>query len=90
MKVLYSDVFRNERAEKELGIEYADLKRVLKESDFVSVHVPLMPSTRHFIGEAELNLMKRSAILVNTSRGPVVDELALYKALKDGQMVATA
>jgi len=83
MKVLYSDVFRNERAEKELGIEYADLKRVLKESDFVSVHVPLMPSTRHFVGEAELNLMKRSAILVNTSRGPVVDELALYKALNE-------
>ncbi|OGD46171.1 D-glycerate dehydrogenase [Candidatus Bathyarchaeota archaeon RBG_16_48_13] len=83
MKVLYSDVFRNEKAEKELGIEYADLKRVLKESDFVSVHVPLMPSTHHFIGERELNQMKRSAIIVNTSRGPVVDEMALYRALNE-------
>ncbi len=84
MKILYYDVARNEAAEKELGAEYVDLETLLKESDFVSIHVPLLPSTRHLINEERLKLMKKTACLINTSRGPVVDEKALYKALKEG------
>jgi phosphoglycerate dehydrogenase-like enzyme len=60
------------------------MESVLKEADFVSIHVPLSEKTRNFIGERQLAMMKKSAILVNTSRGPVVDEQALYDALKRG------
>lgn len=84
MKILYYDVVRNEKAEKELGAKYVDLETLLKESDFVTLHVPLLPSTRHLINEERLKLMKKTACLINTSRGPVVDEKALYKALKEG------
>jgi len=83
MKVLYYDVIRNQQAERELGVQYVDMDTLLKESDFVSVHVPLMPSTHHLINEENLRKMKRTAVLVNTSRGPVVDEKALYRALKE-------
>ncbi len=84
MKVLYYDVKRNEEAEKELGLQYADLDTVLKEADFISVHVPLLPATKHLIGKEQLEKMKKSAYLVNTARGPVVDEKALVEALKNG------
>ncbi|MCS7120410.1 MAG: glyoxylate reductase [Nitrososphaerota archaeon] len=84
MKILYYDVVRNEQAEKEIGAEFTDLETLLKMSDFVSVHVPLMPQTYHLINEKTLKLMKKTACLINTSRGPVVDEKALYKALKEG------
>jgi len=84
MKILYSDVVRNEQAEREVGANYVDLETLLKESDFVTVHVPLLPSTHHLINEERLRLMKKTACLINTSRGPVVDEKALYKALKEG------
>ncbi len=84
MKILYYDIYRNERAEKELGAQYVDLETLLKESDFVTIHVPLTPSTYHLIDEDKLKLMKRTACLINTSRGPVVDEKALYRALKEG------
>lgn len=84
MRILYYDVYRNDVAEKELGAQYVDLETLLKESDFVSIHVPLTPATRHLISEEKLRLMKRTACLINTSRGPVVDEKALYKALKEG------
>ena len=84
MKILYYDVVRNEKAEKELEAKYVDLETLLKESDFVTLHVPLLPSTRHLINEERLKLMKKTACLINTSRGPVVDEKALYKALKEG------
>jgi len=83
MKVLYNDISRNERLEKELDIKFVDMDQLLKESDFISLHVPLMPSTRHLINEKAISKMKKSAILVNTSRGPVVDEQALYEALKE-------
>ena len=84
MKILYYDVYRNEWAEKELGAQYVDLETLLKESDFVTLHVPLTKSTYHLINEDKLKLMKKTACLINTSRGPVVDEKALYKALKEG------
>ena len=84
MRIIYYDVFRNEQVEKELGIEYVPLDKLLKESDFVTVHVPLTPETHHLINEERLRTMKKTACLVNTSRGPVVDEKALCKALKEG------
>jgi lactate dehydrogenase-like 2-hydroxyacid dehydrogenase len=83
MRVIYHDTRRApEAVEKELGLELVSAEQLLKESDFVSLHVPLMPETRHMIGAHELLLMKPTAILVNTSRGPVVDEPALAEALE--------
>ncbi len=84
MKVLYHSRTRKRELEKEYGFKYASFKRVLAESDFLSIHVPLTPETNRFIGEKQLKMMKKSAILVNLSRGPVVDTDALYKALKKG------
>lgn len=84
-KVIYYDVKRNEAFEKEFNAEFrANVEDVLKEADFVSVHVPLLDSTRHLINAERLRMMKRSAFLINTSRGPVVDEAALVDALKNG------
>jgi len=84
MKVLYYDVVRRTDLERELGVEYAPMEKILRESDFISIHVPLTPQTRKLIGERELKLMKKTAILVNTSRGMVVDQRTLTKALKEG------
>lgn len=83
MKVLYTDVRRNYEIEQEVGAVKVDMDTLLKESDFVSLHVPLMPETRHLIGRRSLAMMKPTAYLINTSRGPVVDELALVEALKN-------
>jgi lactate dehydrogenase-like 2-hydroxyacid dehydrogenase len=85
MRVLYHDALRApERLERELEATFVSKEDLLRESDFISLHVPLLESTRHMIAEPELQLMKRTAILVNTARGPVVDEAALAKALKQG------
>jgi len=84
MKRLYYDVIRHPDLEKELGAEYVDFETLLKQSDFVTLHVPLLPETYHLMGEKQLKLMKKTACLINTSRGSVVDEKALYKALKEG------
>jgi len=86
MRILYYDEKRSPELESELGVKFADVDAVFRESDFVTVHVPLTEKTRNFVGEKQLNLMKKTAILVNTSRGPVVDEKALYKALKMGKI----
>lgn len=83
MKVLYYDVNRNEDFEKEFGAIYVSLDDLLKQSDFVSVHVPLLPATQHLINVEKLKLMKPTAYLINTSRGPIIDEAALAKALAD-------
>ena len=83
MKVLYHDAKINKKLQKELGAEKVELVNLLKESDFVSLHVPLTSKTRHLIGEKELKIMKKTSILINTSRGPVVDEKTLVKALKN-------
>ncbi|MBI2099889.1 MAG: D-glycerate dehydrogenase [Candidatus Vogelbacteria bacterium] len=85
MKVLYYDVARNENFEKESGATFSvNVDDVLRQADFISIHVPLLPTTKHLINKERLALMKKSAILVNTSRGPVVDEAALVEALKNG------
>ncbi|MBA2781877.1 MAG: D-glycerate dehydrogenase, partial [Rubrobacteraceae bacterium] len=81
MEVLYHDQYRNESAENETGAQYLELDELLETADFISVHTPLTPETRHLIGQGELDLMQPTAILVNSSRGPVVDEAALADAL---------
>jgi len=83
MRVLYHSRSRLEAAEeRDLGVEYAEKDELLATADFVSLHVPLSAETRHLIGRRELDLMKPTAYLINTSRGPVVDEAALVEALK--------
>jgi len=82
MKLVYADSRTNADLEKEFGAEQLDLEKLLEVSDFVSLHVPLLPSTRHLISTAEFAMMKKTAFLVNTARGPVVDEKALLRALK--------
>ncbi len=89
MNIVYYDVIRNEEREKEYGATYcSDVKELLAQSDFVSIHVNLTPETRHLINAETLSGMKSTAVLVNTSRGPVVDQTALYHALKDGTIGA--
>ncbi|MDP3052968.1 MAG: D-glycerate dehydrogenase [bacterium] len=83
MNIIYFDAKRNEELEKIYHIEYADLETLLKISDVVSVHVPLLPATRHLIDAQKLAMMKPSAYLINTSRGPIIDEIALEEALKN-------
>lgn len=90
MPVLYNDVYRREDLETELGYRYVDQDTLLAEADFVTLHTVLNDKTYHLIGEAELAKMKPSAILVNASRGPVVDPKALYDALKNGVIGAAA
>ncbi len=84
LKVLYVDSFTNETLENELDAKKVELPILLKESDFISLHVSLNDSTHHLIDEQTLKKMKKNAILINTSRGPVVDEKALIKALTKG------
>ena len=84
MKIIYYDVKRDEQFEKEYGAEFkATPEELLKEADFVSIHVPLLDSTKHLINAERLSMMKPTAYLVNTSRGPVIDEKALVEALKN-------
>jgi len=84
MRILYTDARRNEDAERELGATFVSLDQLLRESDVVTLHVPLLPETRHLIDAAALRKMKRTAILINSSRGPVVDEKVLAEALREG------
>lgn len=87
MRVIYTDIQRaDEAAEREFGVMYVDKRTLLRESDFVSLHVPLLPETTHYLSQAEFALMKKTAILVNASRGPVVDEKALVGALREGKI----
>jgi glyoxylate reductase len=91
MEVLYYDLQRRSEAERQLGVEYvSELPALLSRSDFISLHLPLSPQTYHLIGAAEFNAMKPTAVLINTSRGPVVDQKALYQALKSRQIFAAA
>lgn len=90
MRILYHNRNRNPQAEQDLGATYATLDALLEESDFVTLNCPLTPETTGLIGKREFELMKRSAMLVNMARGPVVDTAALYAALTTGQIAAAA
>lgn len=84
MKIIYNDVVHNENLEKEIAAGFKRVEEILQQADVVSLHVPLLPETRHLINAERLALMKKTAFLINTSRGPVVDENALVDALKRG------
>jgi glyoxylate reductase len=86
MKVIAYDPPIKEIIQRMKGVQYRELDDLLRESDFVTLHTPLTRETHHLIGERELGLMKPTAILINTSRGPVVDEKALVSALKKGKI----
>jgi glyoxylate reductase len=90
LKVVYFDLQRNKEFEKKYKAEYVSFDTLLKTSDFVSLHVPLVKSTYHLIGPKELKKMKKTAYLINTSRGPVVEEIALNKALIKGDIAGAA
>jgi len=90
MKVMYYDAKRNEELEKKYNLHYVDLETLLKESDFVSVHVPMKPETKHLINAERLKMMKKTAYLINTARGPIIDEAALVEALKSGEIKGAA
>ena len=89
MRVQYHDAFRVPvEVEQELNLQFVAFEELFQTSDFVSVHVPLLPETRKLVGAAQFKLMKKTAVFVNTSRGPVVDEAALAGALEEGQIAA--
>lgn len=89
MNIIYYDIARlTEHEEDAIGVRFRLLKELLRESDLISLHTPLNDTTRHLIGAEELSLMKESAILVNTARGPVINEAALYDALTEGKILA--
>ena len=90
MNVIYCDLIRRQEDEARYSMRYVDLDTLLREADFVTLHTNLTDATYHLIGEEALAKMKPTAVLVNTSRGPVVDPKALYRALKDGQITAAA
>lgn len=90
MRVLCYDVFRDERWAMANGVSYTELEDLLRESDFVTIHVPLLSSTQGLIGARELACMRESAFLINTSRGGIVDEQALYETLSRGQIAGAA
>jgi glyoxylate reductase len=86
MRILFYDVVPRPEIERELGAKKVDLDTLFRESDFVSIHVPLMKETYHLVNADRLKLMKKTAYLINNSRGPVVDEKALYETLKEGRI----
>jgi glyoxylate reductase len=90
MRLLYCDPHRYPMAEQKYGAQYVDLNTLLRESDFVSLHTVLSEETYHLMNEDRLRLMKPSAILINTARGPVVDPAALYRALTNGTIAYAA
>lgn len=88
MNILYTANSKKHDFEKRTGAKFVDLHTLLKESDFVSIHTPLTPKTHHLIGKKELSLMKKTAVLINTSRGAVIDEHALAESLENKQIYA--
>ncbi|MBX2867018.1 D-glycerate dehydrogenase [Candidatus Kaiserbacteria bacterium] len=87
MNIIYNDIKKNEHFENDLAATYKeDIEELFAEADIVSVHVPLLPATKHLVNGVRLAMMKKTAYLINTSRGPVVDEKALVEALKTGQI----
>jgi glyoxylate reductase len=90
MRILYFDRHRDYEAERKYGATYVDLETLLREADFVSLHTILSKETHHLMDDARLKMMKRGGILINTSRGPVVDPQALYRALSSGTIAYAA
>ncbi|MBN1315270.1 MAG: D-glycerate dehydrogenase [Anaerolineales bacterium] len=90
MRILYHDSFRKENLEQELGLEFVEMDDLLAQSDYVSLHCPLIPETHHLINETTLKKMKPTAILINAARGPVVDTDALVQALQEGWILRAA
>jgi glyoxylate reductase len=90
MRIIYHSLSRKERAEKEYEAEFAAFDELLAASDFISIHVPLTEKTKHMFSTQEFKKMKHTAILINTARGPVVDEAALAEALKEGRIRGAA
>ncbi len=90
MNIIYNDTQRNLQFEETYQARFAQIDDLLREADFITIHLPLIPSTRHFIGRKQLELMKNTAYLINTSRGPVVDERALVDALKKKKIAGAA
>lgn len=90
MKCLYSDLKRDPQFEKNYKARFVSKEKLLKDSDFVSLHVPLLPATRHLISTVEFSLMKKTAFLINTARGSIVDEKALLRALKTKRIAGAA
>jgi glyoxylate reductase len=90
MRIVYHSRSRRPALERRYGMTHLSLNELLRQSDFVTLHVPVSAETRRLIGRRELRLMKESAILVNTGRGPLVDRAALYEALKSGQIAGAA
>ncbi|MFN4133491.1 MAG: hydroxyacid dehydrogenase [Candidatus Hadarchaeales archaeon] len=86
MNLLFYDLVLDEDFARTVGARYVTLEELLKNSDFISIHVPLLPQTRHMIGEKEFQMMKSSAVIINTSRGEIIDEAALVNALKTGRI----
>jgi D-3-phosphoglycerate dehydrogenase len=86
MPILYYDIISYPQAEEELGARKLLLDDVLAEADYISVHVPLLPATQGLIGQEQFKLMNMGAILINTARGPIIDEMALVEALTNGHL----
>jgi lactate dehydrogenase-like 2-hydroxyacid dehydrogenase len=90
MKVIYHDLVRKKKLEEKYGVEYVSFDELLEKSDILTIHVDLNPSSRGIIGFEELEKMKTSSLIVNTSRGPVINESALVDALRDGKIAGAA
>ena len=90
MNILYFDIKRNHQFEQVYQAKFAEIDFIIKEADFITIHVPLLPTTKHLIGAKEFKMMKKTAYLINTSRGPVIDEKALVEALKKKEIAGAA
>jgi glyoxylate reductase len=90
MKVLYYDVIRRPDFEKEYNIKFTELGQIFQQADFITINTPLTKETAHLVNENRLKTMKKTAYLINNARGPIVDEKALYKALKEGWIAGAA
>ena len=90
MNLIAYDVIRNEALAREMGIAYKDKKDILQEADVITLHLPLVKETMGFVSEQELKAMKRTSMLINTARGGIVDEKALFRALQEGWIAGAA
>ena len=86
MQILCYNKYQDDLFSKEFGAKYVDLDTLIQESDFITIHSPLTEETKNMFGAREFQMMKKDAILINTARGGIVDEMALYTALKNGEI----